>query len=251
MAKSKPLEIVVAARLVSTYDSAMKRGKDFGLNLRYIENIACQKLCAYSGEPFAEGVNDDMMTLERFDNDAGYVPGNVIPVKRKYNSARASFTLEELIKKRDEIAGRIVRSADSGQNLIQIAETPSDDPLDGINKKYHKQCQLILNNIAKRTAHMKQKGIPEETKKSLQARITGGKAELKRYKRLSGNVDKMASKSATVSNKNTRAEITVHNYEVVIQGLTRFQNLSFFDKAKLNKGLPLSASLIQLVRGKM
>lgn len=249
---AKPLEIVVATRLVNTYASATKRQKDFSLTMSYLYNIAQQKLCAYSGEPFREGVNDDMMTLERFDNDKGYVPGNVIPVKKKYNSARGNFSLEELIEKRDELASRIVRAADAGGHVIVDQQEPeSEDPLTGIAKKYHKQYLAILNNIAKREHHMKQKGVSAEVKKSLQARITGGKAELKRLRKVSGNTDKLASKAATTSKKATKAENSVHNYDIVIKGLTRFQNLSFIDKAKLNKGLPLSASMFQLIRGKM
>lgn len=58
-------------------------------------------------------------------------------------------------------------------------------------------------------------------------------------------------KAATTSKKATKAENSVHNYDIVIKGLTRFQNLTFIDKAKLKKGLPLSASMIQLIRGKM
>lgn len=249
---TKPLEIVVATRLVNTYASATKRQKDFGLTMSYLANIAQQKVCAYSGEPFCEGVNDDMMTLERFDNDKGYVPGNVIPVKKKYNSARGNFSLEELIEKRDELASRIVRASDAGGHVIpEQPEQEPEDPLAGIAKKYHKQYLAILNNIAKREHHMKQKGITAEVKKSLQARITGGKAELKRLRKVSGNTDKLASKAATASKKATKAENSVHNYDIVIKGLTRFQNLSFIDKAKLNKGLPLSASMFQLIRGKM
>lgn len=248
---AKPLEIVVATRLVNTYASATRRQKDFGLTMAYLANIAQQEFCAYSGEKFSEGVNDDMMTLERFDNDKGYVPGNVIPVKKKYNSARGNFSLEQLIEKRDELASRIVRAADAGGHVIPEQPESEEDPLVGIAKKYHKQYLAILNNIAKREQHMKQKGVTDEVKKSLQARITGGKAELKRLRKVSGNTDKLASKAATTSKKATKAENSVHNYDIVIQGLTRFQNLSLIDKAKLKKGLPLSASMFQLIRGKM
>ena len=246
---AKPLEIVVATRLVNTYASASRRGKDFGLTMKYLANIAQQEVCAYSGESFREGVNDDMMTLERFDNDKGYLPGNVIPVKKKYNSLRGNLSLEELVDKRDELASRIVRSADAGGHVIP--EQESEDLLVGIAKKYHTQYLSILNNIAKREQHMNQKGVSDEVKKSLQARITGGKAELKRLIKASSNTDKLASKAAAKRNKATKAENSVHDYDIIIKGLTRFQNLSFIDKAKLNKGLPLTASMIQLIRGKM
>ncbi|WQZ01020.1 putative anti-sigma factor [Escherichia phage 04086] len=38
-------------------------------------------------------------------------------------------------------------------------------------------------------------------------------------------------------------------YDKIIQGLERLEHLSFIDKMKLKKGLPLNASIFSLIRG--
>lgn len=94
-------------RLDHTRASAKRRSKDFNLDFNYLKNILDQKVCAYSGESFNNSVEGEKLSLERFNNDIGYIKGNVIPVKKKYNTARSDLTLEELIEKRDAIARRI------------------------------------------------------------------------------------------------------------------------------------------------
>lgn len=102
-------------RLITTLGSAQRRNKEFNLTPEYLFNIMQQTHCAYSGEKFGtvKGNHPDSMTLERWNNDLGYVVGNVIPVKQKYNTLRGNKTIEGLERKANEIAARIVRSSDS------------------------------------------------------------------------------------------------------------------------------------------
>lgn len=78
--------------------SAKRRGLDFNLSLRDVNNISSQKYCAYSGEKFQnkKAQHDDKLTYERVDNNKGYVRGNVVPVKMKYNTMRADHSLDDL-----------------------------------------------------------------------------------------------------------------------------------------------------------
>ncbi|BBC78066.1 Srd anti-sigma factor [Escherichia phage EcS1] len=235
---AKPQEVIIANRLVNTYNSASRRSKEFNLSLKYLTNVVTQSRCAYSGELFNDNKEDDKLTLERFNNALGYIEGNVIPVKQKYNKARSDFELLELIQKRDEIAGRIVRSVDA-------KEAEVSDGTCELSKQAKKTINRIQANIDKRKAHLSQKGLPEEMKKGLSARIIGGESEIKRL--MKGHKANPIMKKPKAS----KAEETVHSYDIVIKGLTRFENLSWLDKKKIVKGLPLSANMIQLIRGKM
>ncbi|WPK35282.1 anti-termination [Escherichia phage AV115] len=49
--------------------------------------------------------------------------------------------------------------------------------------------------------------------------------------------------------KLTDAESLFDTYDKVIQGLQRFEKIGFIGKLKLKRGLPLSASLFQLIKG--
>lgn len=243
----KPQEVTIAGRLVSTFNSADRRGKDFNLTLQYIANIIAQDRCAYSGEKFDNSDENEKMTLERFDNNLGYVEGNVIPVKKKYNNARADYEKDELIKRLDELSARIVRASDKGE--VVVPEPQVENGIDNILPKYRSQYASILQNIHRREEHIKRgkSGLSPELLVSLKARIAGGRSELKRIEKLS--LGKAVSSGA--AKRASKAEHQVQMYDIIITGLTRFENLSKLDKAKLRKGLPLSASLFQLLRGKM
>src|SRR5699024_11677600 len=89
-----------------TKTSAKRRGKDFNLTSKYIANLLSQEFCAYSGERFDENSTQDKVSFERFNNDLGYVEGNVIPVKVKYNGLRADLYLDEL-KRADRKSTRL------------------------------------------------------------------------------------------------------------------------------------------------
>lgn len=92
--KSNEELALVVFRLNSIMAGASRRNKDFSMSLLTVRNIYRQTHCAYSGEAFGEG--DDGLSLERIDCNLGYVDGNVIPVKLKYNSFRGNHTIESL-----------------------------------------------------------------------------------------------------------------------------------------------------------
>ena len=109
MTLSKTKTLKVKRRLEHTQASAKRRGKDFNLDFNYLVNILDQKVCAYSGEAFNNSIEDEKLSLERFNNDIGYIKGNVIPVKKKYNTMRSDWTLDELKQRRDDVAVKIAR----------------------------------------------------------------------------------------------------------------------------------------------
>lgn len=241
----KPFELEAMQRLVNTYGSAARRQKEFNLDLKYMSNLITQTRCAYSGELFTSN-EQDKMTLERFDNDLGYVKGNVIAVKSKYNSVRSNYTKDELISKRDQVAARIVRSVDSKAPAIEETKDSTQITV---------EMQKVLTNITNREKHLAQLNVtiqaegrlsPENKKliSTITARIAGGHAEYERLR----------VKSVTGIKRNTtlsEATKKVMAYDIVIQGLNKFSSLSILDKMKLKKGLPLNASIIALLRGKV
>jgi hypothetical protein len=256
-----PREIVIAQRLVHTYKSASSRNKDFNLSLKYLMNIMAQDTCAYSGEKFKKELGDDQMTLERFDNSKGYIEGNVIPVKLKYNKLRADFEIEDLIKKQDIISSNIVKRADANKKIVipavkidpafsvETHDWNTEPDWRNIQANRRKEAKRVWANIQARRSHLNQFNLPQEHRASIAARIRGGLNQIKHlFKKYPLN-NPVASGAS--SKKNSKAEITVKDYDIIIQGLNRFQNLSRLDKAKLKKGLPLNATLLQLIRGKM
>lgn len=242
----------VYTRLITTLGSAQRRHKEFNLTPEYLFNIMQQTHCAYSGEKFgtAKGNHPDSMTLERWNNDLGYVMGNVIPVKQKYNTLRGNNTIEGLERKANEIAARIVRSSDS-------VKPTSDKEASRLEKisEYEKIITSIKTNLRNRENHLSQFVQKEkngtatsadlELINALRTRISGGKSELAKVER------KLSAILASVPNRPSDAEIRVQSIQLIVNSLRRLEKCSMLDKLKLKKGLPLTASFFQLLRGKM
>lgn len=242
----------IYARLITTLGSAQRRHKDFNLTPEYLFNIMKQTHCAYSGEKFGtvKGNHPDSMTLERWNNELGYVMGNVIPVKQKYNALRGNNTIEDLERKANETAARIVRSSDSVK--------PTSDKEASRWKKiseYERTIASIKTNLRNRENHIAQYLEKEkngtatsadlELINSLKTRINGGKSELAIVER------KLSAILASVPNRPSDAETRVQSMKLIANSLRRLEECSTLDKLKLKKGLPLTASFFQLLRGKM
>lgn len=80
---------------------------------------------------------------------------------------------------------------------------------------------------------------------ALRTRISGGKSELAKVEH------KLSAILASVPNRPSDAEIRVQSMQLIANSLRRLEECSMLDKLKLKKGLPLTASFFQLLRGKM
>lgn len=85
--------IQIAECYANKSKNARQRKLQFGISLLTFVNIKLQTHCAYSGLPFTE---KDELSLERIDNNLGYIDGNVIPVIRRLNNLRNDHTLETI-----------------------------------------------------------------------------------------------------------------------------------------------------------
>ena len=236
-------------RLDHTRASAKRRSKDFNLDFNYLKNILDQKVCAYSGESFNNSVEGEKLSLERFNNDIGYIKGNVIPVKKKYNTARSDLTLEELIEKRDAVARRIANPSARKVEKLNLDEKKWAQ----IKKVYGTILKIRAkreNRVKHMTNMMKNQPLSNESKlriAALKARINGShQAEGHELTKLNVLLKGSDWKTKT---KLTDAESLFDTYDKVIQGLQRFEKIGFIGKLKLKRGLPLSASLFQLIKG--
>lgn len=239
----------IKRRLEHTQASAKRRSKDFNLDFNYIKNILDQKVCAYSGEPFDNRIEGEKLSLERFDNNVGYIKGNVIAVKKKYNTARSDLTLEELIEKRDAVARRIANPSARKVEKLNLDEKKWAQ----IKKVYGTILKIRAkreNRVKHMTNMMKNQPLSNESKlriAALKARINGShQAEGHELTKLNVLLKGSDWKTKT---KLTDAESLFDTYDKVIQGLQRFEKIGFIGKLKLKRGLPLSASLFQLIKG--
>lgn len=74
-----PLEEQVALKYIQLARSARKRSKDFNLSFADIEELITTPLCYYTNSPLNKTHGDNFQrTIDRVDNNKGYVKGNVV-----------------------------------------------------------------------------------------------------------------------------------------------------------------------------
>lgn len=77
---------------------AKRDGREFTIDLDYLESIT-PEYCPALGIKLERGVgklHDASPSVDRIDNDKGYVPGNVQVLSYKANRMKSNATLEEL-----------------------------------------------------------------------------------------------------------------------------------------------------------
>lgn len=72
---------------------AKKMGRDFDIE---VEDILIPEVCPVLGHEFVYGHHDWTYSIDRVDNDKGYVKGNVEIVSNKANRIKNSATEDEL-----------------------------------------------------------------------------------------------------------------------------------------------------------
>jgi hypothetical protein len=94
--KSKSEEdLEVSKKLMRLYHSASSRGLEFNLTIRTVRKLLNRKRCFYTNRPFEEsGIY--AMSVDRVDNEFGYVEGNVVACTVDINSKKANLTTKEI-----------------------------------------------------------------------------------------------------------------------------------------------------------
>lgn len=230
--KLTPFERKVKSRLKHTKESAASRGKDFNLDRDYIRNLLMQPVCAYSGETFGTDL-DNKLSLERWDNDKGYIKGNVIAVKSKYNNARGNLSLQQLLA-----------AAKMNDERAKTIDQPGTVKITGKAKQFYEVRQRVLANVesrkkalanwAKATEYSDVDLLRIETIKS---RIASGETEAAHLLEL---IEKEMKKAKENPKRNVKtANNAAQTYGIIAKALLRFEYMNAHNYVRLKRGLPM------------
>ncbi len=89
-------DLRIAKKLCSLSSSAASRGIAFNLSFKRLKELLTTKNCYYTGVPFVTGHPQNQRTLDRINNDLGYIDSNVIACTKQINNRKANLTITEL-----------------------------------------------------------------------------------------------------------------------------------------------------------
>lgn len=91
-------DIDVAKRLVRTEHSAVSRGKEFNLSFKKMKALLTSKTCFITGVELQteDERADNYLTLDRLDNEKGYVDDNVVACSSYINKKKGDLSVQEI-----------------------------------------------------------------------------------------------------------------------------------------------------------
>jgi hypothetical protein len=107
--KTQMRDIEIAQKLVNKKNNAFTRGIHFELSFKRMKQLCAQKRCFYTNTPFVGiapsktgkppgPVHPHAMTIDRVDNDLGYIDSNVVACTYEFNSLKRDMPIG-MIKK--------------------------------------------------------------------------------------------------------------------------------------------------------
>jgi len=96
--RKKVTDIRVAEKLIRTNTGAKKRKIDFDLSFSKVKALMKAKKCFFTGVLLNDVENDpSKFTIDRLDNDRGYVDDNVVAASLRINKIKADATVDEIV----------------------------------------------------------------------------------------------------------------------------------------------------------
>lgn len=101
-------DIKVARKLLHLKSSAEKRGLEFNLSFTSVKNLLSSKKCFYTGVTFVDKEQHPLMlTIDRVDNNKGYIKGNVVACTKEFNEKKSGITMEDIKLLYKKLNGRM------------------------------------------------------------------------------------------------------------------------------------------------
>ena len=83
-----PYHVVLSRKINQLYMSAQRRGKDFNLTLQDVDVLLKTPTCFYTGVELTTMPGPYQRTVDRVDNNKGYVKGNVVACSNLANNIK-------------------------------------------------------------------------------------------------------------------------------------------------------------------
>lgn len=90
-------DVIIARRLLRTYASAKDREIECSLSFKKMKQLLRTQKCYYTGKVLSDKDGDvNQLTIDRVNNDIGYVDSNVVACTHLFNVRKNNLTLNEV-----------------------------------------------------------------------------------------------------------------------------------------------------------
>jgi hypothetical protein len=90
-------DLEIAKKYINIQQSAQKRNLEFNLSLKDIKRLLKTKKCFYTGNELNHIIGDEnQLSIDRIDNNKGYVVGNVVACSSKFNMIKSCLTINDV-----------------------------------------------------------------------------------------------------------------------------------------------------------
>lgn len=90
-------DLQIAKKLINISNSARSRDYDFNLTFPDMKKLLTVKRCFYTGDILNEIKGHNLKrTIDRVDNEKGYIKGNVVACTKEFNLIKGYLTIPQL-----------------------------------------------------------------------------------------------------------------------------------------------------------
>ena len=90
-------DMYICKKMVKIIHSGNSRGIEVNLSFKELKKVMLTKKCFFTGEPLSFCDSDpNQLTVDRLDNDKGYVDGNVVACSKEFNQIKGNLTLNQI-----------------------------------------------------------------------------------------------------------------------------------------------------------
>lgn len=86
-------DLRVARKLVNLCKSANSRSIPFKVSFKVLKQLMRRKTCYYTGVTFD---SSNILTIDRVDNDQGYIDSNIVACTQEINHIKSSLTIDQI-----------------------------------------------------------------------------------------------------------------------------------------------------------
>lgn len=96
---TEQVDVSIAKKLIQLKESAASRNLEFNLTFATVKKLMLKKTCFYTGKRFSDPASGDspwLRTIDRVDNNRGYVNDNVVACCKMINAMKGSLSLTDI-----------------------------------------------------------------------------------------------------------------------------------------------------------